>query len=61
MLRSLHKTPPFAVLKDYLERYDLKGGFVRFDEGSDELCICTETYSDDSGDASWELLEDVIN
>ncbi|UKI52375.1 MAG: hypothetical protein L6V79_02470 [Clostridium sp.] len=32
----------FEVLKAYLEKYGLKGGFVRFDKNSDELCICTE-------------------
>lgn len=57
---DIYSPKKFAVLKDYLERYGLRGGFVRFDEGSDELCICTENYSDDIGDDAWELLEDVI-
>ena len=50
----------FSVLKDYLERYGLKGGFVRIDNSVDELCICTEKYSDDLRTDSWKLLEDVI-
>lgn len=50
----------FAVLKKYLDRYNLKGGFVRIDNCEDELCICTESYSDDLRDDCWELLEDVI-
>jgi type III restriction enzyme len=50
----------FEVLKQYLDKYGLKGGIVRNDERSDELCICTETYSDDLNDDSWDLLENVI-
>lgn len=50
----------FAVLKNYLDHHDLNGGFVRFDAGIDELCICTENYTDDMKDEAWELLEDVI-
>ena len=37
----------FAVLKDYLERYSLKGGIVRYDEKSEELCICMDSDSED--------------
>ena len=50
----------FTVLKDYLERHGLKGGFVRIDNAIDELCICTEKYSDDLRTDAWKLLEDVI-
>ena len=50
----------FAVLKEYLEKHNLKGGFVREDKKSDELCICTEKYSDDVLSSFWSLLRDVI-
>ena len=48
------------VLKAYLKKYGLKGGFVRFDKNSDELCICTDNYSDDITSDSWKLLEEVF-
>ncbi|OMD89323.1 restriction endonuclease subunit R [Paenibacillus odorifer] len=51
----------FEVLKDYLKRYNLKGGFVRNDDKSDELCICMEKYSDNISSSDWQLLSDVIS
>lgn len=50
----------FNVLKTYLDKHSLKGGFVRNDDKSDELCICTENYSDDINSDSWRLLSDII-
>ncbi|MNW33567.1 Type III restriction enzyme, res subunit [compost metagenome] len=50
----------FEVLKNYLERYNLKGGFVRYDNKSNELCICTEKYSDNVDSSEWQLLSNVI-
>lgn len=50
----------FEVLKDYLERYGLCGGFVRYDEECDELCICRGEYFDDIGSDSWEILGDIL-
>lgn len=50
----------FDVLKKYLDKYGLKGGIVRNDDRSDELCICTERYSDDINSDDWMLLEDVL-
>lgn len=50
----------FEVLKAYLEKYGLKGGFVRFDKNSDELCICTDNYSDDITSDSWKLLDNMF-
>ena len=50
----------FEVLKAYLEKYGLKGGIVRFDKNSDELCICTDNYSDDIHSDSWRLLDEVF-
>lgn len=49
----------FEVLKAYLQKHGLKGGFVRFDKQSEELCICTENYSDDIRSESWKLLNEV--
>ncbi len=50
----------FDVLRNYLSRYTLRGGFVRLDKKSGELCICIDNYSDDITSDSWVLLEDVI-
>lgn len=50
----------FDVLHAYLEKRSLKGGFVRFDKQSEELCICTEEYSDDVHSAAWKLLRDIF-
>lgn len=46
----------FAVLKSYLDKHGIKGGFVRYDKQSEELCICTENYSDDIHSDSWSVL-----
>lgn len=48
------------VLKAYLQKHNLKGGFVRFDCNSDELCICTENYSDDISSTYWQVIETVL-
>lgn len=50
----------FEELKKYMGRYKLCGGIVRQDKQSSELCICTETYSDDIKSDSWILLSDVL-
>lgn len=50
----------FLVLKKYLAKYELHGGIVRQDKQSSELCICTDTYSDDIKSDSWCLLSDVM-
>ena len=49
----------FEVLQSYLKKHGIKGGFVRYDKQSEELCICTENYSDDIHSDSWEILKDV--
>ncbi len=38
----------------------LKGGIVRYDEKSEELCICMDDYSDDIGSDSWKVLSEVL-
>lgn len=50
----------FGVLKAYLEKYGLKGGIVRNDDSTDELCICMEHYSDDIQSDDWAILSNVI-
>ena len=49
----------FAVLQSYLKKHGLKGGFVRYDEQSDELCVCVENYGDDIHSDSWQILRDL--
>lgn len=51
----------FKVLKDYLERYELNGGIVHYDEKSEELCICMDTYSEDIKSDSRKLLSEVLD
>ena len=50
----------FEVLKAYLQKHNLKGGFVRKDKQSGELCICTEHFSNDIQSADWQMLKDVL-
>ncbi len=50
----------FEVLKNYLSKYGLRGGFVREDKQSQELCICVEEYSEDIKSGNWALLADVM-
>ena len=57
---DLYTPKKFAVLKDYLNRYGLKGGIVRYDEKSEELCICMDSYSDDIRDDCWKVLSDIF-
>lgn len=50
----------FEVLKHYLNKYGLKGGIVRQDKQSFELCICTDAYSDDIKSDAWKILSEVL-
>lgn len=50
----------FAVLQRYLKKYGLKGGLVRQDKLSYELCICTETFSKDIQSDAWQLLSEIF-
>jgi len=56
----MYTSKKFGVLKTYLEKYGLKGGIVRNDDKSDELCICMDNYSDDIGSNDWQVLESVL-
>ena len=50
----------FEILKQYLNKYNLKGGFVRYDAASDELCIAQNNYNEDVNSTDWEILSDVF-
>ena len=49
----------FEVLQAYLKKHGLKGGFVRHDKQSEELCVCTERYSDDIRSDGWGILKEL--
>lgn len=57
---DIYTAKKFKVLKNYLTRHELKGGIVRNDAKSDELCICMDKYSDDINSKEWLLLSDVL-
>lgn len=48
------------MLKDYLNRYNLNGGVVRYDAKSEELCICMDDYSDDVNSDNWIILSEIL-
>ena len=50
----------FTELKRYLSKYNLKGGFVRFDKQSEELCICMDNYNEDIHSDDWKILSEVF-
>lgn len=50
----------FSVLKKYLHKHNLKGGFVRYDKRSADLFICTEDYNDDLNSEAWTLLRKTV-
>ncbi len=50
----------FDELKRYLNKQNLKGGFVRFDKQSEELCICMDKYNEDIHSNDWNILSDVF-
>jgi len=50
----------FSVLKQYLDKHNLKGGFVRKDKSNNELFICLDNYSDDISGEEWQLVSDVF-
>lgn len=56
---DIFSSKKFEVLQSYLKKRAIKGGFVRYDKQSEELCICTENYSDDIHSDSWKILKDV--
>lgn len=54
----------FDVLMNYVEKYkekyNLRGGIVRQDKQTMELCICMDNYSDDIKSDSWKLLKNIL-
>ena len=50
----------FEVLHAYIDKHGLDGGFVRYDKQSEELCVCTDNYSDDIHASTWKLLREVF-
>lgn len=50
----------FGVLKAYLDKYGLRGGVVRNDNSTDELCICMHSYSDNIGSDDWVVLSNIL-
>ena len=57
---DLYTPKKFGVLKAYIDEHGLKGGIVRNDATTDELCICMDHYSDDIGSDDWQVLESVL-
>lgn len=57
---DIFSSKKFKVLKTYLDKHNLKGGFVRYDKQSDELFICTDNYNDEIQSESWHLLREII-
>jgi type III restriction enzyme len=57
---DIFSSKKFEVLKVYLKKHNLKGGFVRKDKQSQELCICDEQYSDNIQSDDWKLLKNVL-
>lgn len=57
---DMYTPKKFSVLKTYLNKYRLKGGIVRNDDKSDELCVCMDNYSDDIQSDDWKILSSII-
>ena len=57
---DIYTPKKFEVLKDYLAHYGLKGGIVRYDEKSEELCICMDSYSEDIESDDWVVLSSIL-
>lgn len=57
---DIYSEKKFQALKTYLAKYGLKGGFVRFDKQSDELCVSTENYGENVRSDDWKILKEVF-
>ncbi len=57
---DLYTPKKFKVLKDYLTEHGLKGGIVRNDATTDELCICMDHYSDNIESDDWVVLSSIL-
>lgn len=56
---DIYSPKKFDALKKYLSKHGLKGGFVRYDKQSEELCICVDNYNEDIHSDSWIILKDL--
>ena len=45
------------ALMDYVKRYNLKGGFVRYNKSDMRLYINTTNYIEDLNDTSWQRID----
>lgn len=57
---DLYTPKKFKALKDYLTAHNLRGGIVRNDATTDELCICMDTYSEDINNDNWVVLSSIL-
>lgn len=57
---DLYTPKKFQVLKDYLIKHGLKGGIVRNDATTDELCICMDKYAEDINSDNWIILSSIM-
>ncbi len=57
---DIYTPKKFAVLKSYLDEHGMKGGIVRNDDLTDELCICMDHYSEDIGSDDWAVLKSIL-
>ena len=57
---DIYTPKKFKVLKNYLTQQGLKGGIVRNDATTDELCICMDTYTEDINDNNWVVLNNIL-
>jgi type III restriction enzyme len=58
---DIYTSKKFKVLKNYLIEHGLKGGIVRNDATTDELCICMDDYSDDISSNNWQVLRNILS
>lgn len=57
---DIFSSKKFEILKQYLNKYNLNGGFVRYDAASDELCIAQKNYNENVNSTDWEILSEVF-
>ena len=50
----------FVINNADLLRHTVREGIVRYDEKSEELCICMDSYSNDINSDSWVVLSDIL-
>ena len=53
-------TKKAEALKAYCSKYQLRGGFVCYDEGEDELLLSEDGYFDDKSAECWKSIDEVV-